>query len=580
MGTNATGQTRGERKLDKLARWLARTAPRLLPNIERGEESPSGRPQWDNVVKVAHNTPAPQGGPGKHVAWATMENHDDQGATRKLESSGPAETLMQRDPRMARWLDTSSASVNNRQLFTPEAPPGCKVKVNLTGDEPAEKVRETMRHEILHCGLEELLSPRQHDRLIEHVAANIPIQSLRDGWYLGNHAGQEIENVWKWAEDYSAQTQATAEKESARGRANLSAIRAEAYKDHYGITDVQLDLTRGEKGKTHIDPSTLGEGRALGEAVTGSVRTWVEEAITHRTSHGHDGPIVPSTPHEGKPRGEAQTTVWVEALANDVHAVYAGTLPLKEFDARYADVIGTREARPVEALAHKGADETHAQSEGTDPARGTRRIGGSAERRGTGKRATSNTAQRQGKGQTPPERGAQTLPGREQKEPARDPKGATSAQSRIEGAGRREHGEDEPGGARGETPEQGQWTPMAPEVKRVPCPEDSRAVVCIQAPMGRGKTASGDVRGKGLREALERIRKDKDQTVKALKAMDHDDGRTGDTQAAALRNRSTTRRGRGRAVLGRSNAAGAQANNDKTARSASAAAARERSPER
>ena len=515
-------------------------------------------------------------------------------------------------------------------------PLGCKVKVNLTDDEPPEKVRETMRHEILHCGLEELLSPKQHDRLIEHVATNIPIQSLRDGWYLGNHAGQEIEDVWKWAEDYSAQTQATAEKESAKGRANISAIRAKDYKDHYGITDVQLDLTRGEKGKTHIDPSTLGEGRALGETVTGSVRTWVEEAIAHRTSHGHDGTIVPSTPHEGKPRGEAQTTVWVEAFANDVHAVYGGTLSLKEFDARYADVIGTREARPVEALAHKGADETHPQSEGTGPARGTRRIGGSAEREGKPQGgATSNTAQRQGEGQAPPERGAPTLPGREQKEPAKDPKGATSAQSRIEGAGRREHGEDEPGGARGETPEQGQWTPTAPGVKRVPCPEDSRAVVCIQgpmgrgkkasgnvrgedeaagargetqqerprpppapgtkrvpcpedsravaciqAPMGRGKTASGDTRGKGLREALERIRKDKDQTVKALKAMDHDDGRTGDTQAAALRNRSTTRRGRGRAVLGRSNAAGAQANSDKTARSASAAAPREHSPER
>ena len=538
MGADATGQTRGERKLDKLARWLARTAPRLLPNIERGEESPSGRPQWDNVVRVAHNTPRPQGGPGKHVAWATMENHDDQGATRKSESSGPAETLMQRDPRMARWLDTTSASANSRQWFAPEEPPGCKVEVNLTGDEPAEKVRETMRHEILHCGLEELLSPKQHDRLIEHVATNVSIQSLRDGWYLGNHARQEMESHWKWAEDYDAKVQAKAEMSMARGQTNVSAARAEHYKERYGITDAQLDLSRGEEEKTYIDPSRLGEGRALGEAITGSVRAWVEEGITHRTSHGHDGPIVPSTPHEGKPRGEAQTTVWVEALANDVHAVYAGTLSLKEFDARYADVIGTREARPVEALAHKRADETHPQSE--------------------------NTAQRQGEGQTPPERGAPTLPGREQKEPAKDPKGATSAQSRIEGAGRREHGEDEPGGARGETPEQGQWTPTAPGVKRVPCPEDSRAVVCIQGPMGRGKTASGDTRGKGLREALERIRKDKDQTVKALKAMDHDDGRTGDTQAATLRNRSTTRRGRGARGAGqkqRSRSAGKQRQN-------------------
>ena len=190
--------------------------------------------------------------------------------------------------------------------------PACEIDIKADPARHPEALRATLHHELVHCGLHELLGANGERNFLGHVAKHVPLVDLSYEWYgqFANAPGQ--------TDDYGMKT--------------WGPIRSGSYAEDYGLKLWEHMVDHGDGKGLYIDRSRKNEDGYW------RVEKWTEEAFTALTTSRpvQSGPAeVPENP----PHDSESMRTWSKAMARDIIAVYEGKLPREEFRERYAPII-------------------------------------------------------------------------------------------------------------------------------------------------------------------------------------------------------------------------------------------------
>ena len=208
----------------------------------------------------------------------------------------------------------------------------------------SEEFAITIDHEIAaHCGLWEMLSPQQYDRLLATVTTQVPLETLRTDWFGeagpdGNKRMRSVEQLVAEDPESAAKLLGDAyaryENDPEKIRKYAGIATGKVYEALNGVEpDADYNSVRHRgTGALHINPeSAVGYGK-LG--------MYVEEAIAYKATENTER--LKSGRPSVAPKGSEGLGRWVKALVRDIGEVYEGRMSLRQLDRRYRKLIGRR----------------------------------------------------------------------------------------------------------------------------------------------------------------------------------------------------------------------------------------------
>ena len=186
--------------------------------------------------------------------------------------------------------------------------PSCHLSIDASAMRlrDAERMHSAIEHEIGHCGLSEVLAPEQYDRLLEHVAREVPLSHMETQWW-------------------PAPAQMLGDNQQDVSAGVYGADMAGRYASRFGVDVDALTRVNPATGERHLGLDAAG---TTGARLESPAKLWLEEAMVRI------GTTPERTPEAG-PRGAEAVASYFEGVSSDIGEMGAGKLSQHDLETRH-----------------------------------------------------------------------------------------------------------------------------------------------------------------------------------------------------------------------------------------------------
>ena len=259
-----------------------------------------------------------------------------------------------------------AAGVLRPRSVSPDAHPSgvaCEIDVQVGHVPSPRSVVSTVHHEMVHCGLRDLLGPHGRDNFLAHVAEHVPVSDLVGTWYASSFDRSSLDGFA--AGGVFRALGAESPPPDGAKRAEAGVARSQTYASLLGADPTEWTASDGSRAgyldlsSPIADPSPRASTPLSFEgSVDERIRMWIEESFTALSTSVPvaSGPAsLPSAP----PSDAGSMTEWARAMARDLLAVYSGDLSAEALRSRYAPLVDSCPER-LSARAGPEADASRA----------------------------------------------------------------------------------------------------------------------------------------------------------------------------------------------------------------------------